>query len=131
MIRILIVEDHQQVRQVIRDLLGQHCSVVGELNNAEAIAASVQSLQPDVLVMDVSLPGRSGMQVLPELRSKFPRLGIVITTNHDEPTYRSAAFARGADGFVLKDKILRDLFPTVQNAHLIQCRLQALDIKKA
>jgi len=127
MIRVLVVEDHQQVRQAICDLLREHCDVVGELDNAEAIPASVSHLYPHVLLLDVSLPGRSGLQVLPKLRSEFPRLGIVIVTNHAELAYRATASERGADGFVLKEALSQELWPTIRSAYSSRLDSNAID----
>jgi two-component system, NarL family, nitrate/nitrite response regulator NarL len=115
-LRVLLVEDHPLLQKALQALLSPHCTIVATLDRAENIADAVQRLQPDVLVLDVSLPGRSGMQVLPEIRNAFPTLGIVIATNHSEPIYRSEAFERGANAFVAKDRLQEELWKAVQEA---------------
>lgn len=116
-LRVLLVEDHPLMQQAICDLLSQNCVVVGALDRAEDISYWIHALQPDVLVLDISLPGRSGLQALPELRNEFPRLGIVIASSHIQPIYQTESLNRGADGFVLKDRLTTELWPAVKSAH--------------
>ena len=104
------------MQQAMQALLTEHCDLVGTLGHAEHLSRVVRTLQPDVLVLDVSLPGRSGLQVLPELRDEFPLLGIVIATNHTQAAYRTTAARLGADAFIPKDEILRELWPAVEAA---------------
>jgi DNA-binding NarL/FixJ family response regulator len=116
LLRVLLVEDHWLLQEALRALLSAHCTIVATLDRAESIADAVLNLQPEVLVLDVSLPGKSGMQALPEIRKAFPALGIVIATNHNEPVYRTEAFERGADAFVAKDRLQGELWTAVQQA---------------
>lgn len=117
LLRVLLVEDHPLMQQAICMLLSQNCTVVDVLDSAEDIQRAVRALQPDVLVLDVSLPGRSGLEVLPELRRAFPQLGIVIATNHNQVIYQTESLRRGADGFVSKHQLTTELLPAVQNAY--------------
>lgn len=114
--RVLLVEDHPLLQQVIQASLAPHCTVIAVLDRAEHVADTIHALHPEVLVLDVSLPGRSGMQILPEIREQFPALGIVIATNHTEPIYQTEAFRRGADVFVVKNRLQEELWPAVQEA---------------
>lgn len=116
-LRVLLVEDHPLMQEAICTLLCQNCVVVDVLDRAEDISCRVHVLQPDVLVLDISLPGRSGLQVLPELRNQFPRLGIVIATSHIQPIFQTESLNRGADVFVLKDQLARELWPAVKSAY--------------
>jgi DNA-binding NarL/FixJ family response regulator len=117
LLRVLLVEDHPLIQVAIRDFLSQYCTVVATLDSAGEIENTIRDLLPDVVVLDVSLPDRSGMQVLPELRSKFPHLVIVMATNHTEPIYRAEALKRGADAFVGKDRLQEDLWASIRAAH--------------
>jgi DNA-binding NarL/FixJ family response regulator len=124
-LRVLLIEDHPVMVQVICTLLSLNCTVVDTRDRAEDILHALHALQPDVLVLDISLPGRSGLQVLPEVRSEFPLLGIVITTSHVELIYQTESMRRGADGFVNKDRLKTELWPAVQNANLARSRYRA------
>jgi DNA-binding NarL/FixJ family response regulator len=66
------------------------------------VLEAAQRLQPDAVVLDVSLPGHNGLQVLPALRALLPRTAIVMLTAHAEPAYRKAAYLLGADAFLSK-----------------------------
>jgi DNA-binding NarL/FixJ family response regulator len=116
-VRVLLVEDHPLLQEALRTVLSPHCTVVQTLHQAEDVSHGVRSLQPDVLVLDLSLPGRSGMHVLPEVRRQFPNLGIVVATNYTEPEYRSQALQRGADSFVGKQELTEELWLAVQTAY--------------
>jgi DNA-binding NarL/FixJ family response regulator len=72
-------------------------------------------LQPHVITLDVSKPGISGLQLLPELRSAMPKAVIIIVTITSDQLYMDEARKRGADGYVLKRNALADLIPAIQN----------------
>lgn len=128
--RVLLVEDHSLLQRMIQNLLVPYVTFTAVLDRAEAVEPSVRALQPDVLILDVSLPGRSGMQVLPELRKNFPDLGIVIATNHTQAAYRTEALKRGADAFVSKDRLREDLWPAIQVAVSARQLTSSLQIPK-
>ena len=114
--RVLLVEDHPLVQEAIRNLVSFHCEVVGLLNAAEDLPQFLDKLKPDVLVLDVSLPGKSGLQVLPDVRTRFRSLCVVIASEHEEPAYIRAAFERGADAYVVKSQLYDELLPSIQEA---------------
>ncbi len=120
-IRILLVEDHPQMQDAIVALLNQYCTVVGTAERGDSVLAIAAELRPDVVVLDISLPGQSGLQLLPELRNRYPSVGIVMCTSRDQPVFRDEAARRGADGYVLKDRAARELWPAIQEAALIRC----------
>ncbi|MDE0898107.1 MAG: response regulator transcription factor [Longimicrobiales bacterium] len=104
-LRIVIADDHEVVRQGVRGVLdgedGFH--VVGEAQAGDAAIALVADVQPDVLVLDVNMPGKSGLDVTRELRAAGVSVRILILSMHDEPEYVLQAVRSGADGYVLKD----------------------------
>ena len=104
-LRIVIADDHEVVRQGVRGVLdgadGFH--VVGEAQDGDAAIALVADVQPDVLVLDVNMPGKSGLDVTRELRAAGVSVRILILSMHDEPEYVLQAVRSGADGYVLKD----------------------------
>jgi two-component system response regulator NreC len=104
-LRIVIADDHEVVRQGVRGVLdgedGFH--VVGEAQDGDAAIALVADVQPDVLVLDVNMPGKSGLDVTRELRAAGVSVRILILSMHAEPEYVLQAVRSGADGYVLKD----------------------------
>lgn len=103
-IRLLIVDDHEVVRLGLKTLLGDEpdLDVVGEANSAEQALVQVENSKPDVVVMDIQLPGRSGLEACLEIRKRFPQVKIVILTSHNGITYAEQAIRAGASGYVLK-----------------------------
>ncbi len=102
--RLLIVEDHPVMRETYRMLFGREPS----LDVAAAVATGQEALdvlpevRPDLAIVDISLPGMNGLQLLPLLREAQPELRILVITGHHEPHYEDAAYAAGAGGFVRK-----------------------------
>ena len=104
-LRIVIADDHEVVRQGVRGVLdGEGCfQIVGEAQDGDAAIALVTEIEPDVLVLDVNMPGKSGLDVTRELRAAGVSVCILILSMHDEPEYVLQAVRSGADGYVLKD----------------------------
>ena len=109
------------MQDAVLALLNQYCTVVGTAERGDCVLAIAAELRPDVVVLDISLPGQSGLQLLPELRRRYPSVGIVMFTSRDQPVFRDEAARRGADGYVLKDRAATELWPAIQDAALIRC----------
>ncbi|MFT6451635.1 MAG: two-component system NarL family response regulator [Halocynthiibacter sp.] len=104
-IRVLIVDDHPMVAEGIRAILEtwDDISVVGTLGSgAEAVAAAARLL-PDVILLDLNMPGIGGLSAAEMILEQTPKTRIVILSMHDSPEYISAALAHGARGYILKD----------------------------
>jgi two-component system, NarL family, invasion response regulator UvrY len=104
MIRLAIAEDHTIVRWALREALGKadDIEVVGEAGTAAETLDMVRRERPDVLLLDISLPDRSGFDVLSELRLLDTAPLVVVLTWHTEPSYAARAISGGAHGFVNK-----------------------------
>jgi DNA-binding NarL/FixJ family response regulator len=115
-LRIVIADDHEVVRQGVRGVLDGEdgFQVVGEAQDGDAAIALVADVQPDVLVLDVNMPGKSGLDVTRELRAAGVSVRILILSMHDEPEYVLQAVRSGADGYVLKDVSPAELRDAVQ-----------------
>ena len=104
-IRVAVVDDHAVVREGIRRVLEGEpgVTVVGEGKNAEEALALVASEQPDVLVMDVAMPGRTGLSVAAELHRHSSTTKVLILSMYDQPEYVLESVKAGACGYLLKD----------------------------
>ena len=105
MIKIVLVDDHAVVRSGLRLLLdGQEdIEVVGEAGNGKDAIFRVRALKPDVILLDVVMPGESGIEVLPRLLHESPQTKVLVLSMQDDPSYVREAFAAGASGYVLKE----------------------------
>jgi DNA-binding NarL/FixJ family response regulator len=115
-IRVLICDDHTLLRSGLRRLLETEADleVVGEAANAdEAVERSVET-RPDVVLLDVVLPGRSGVDVLPELRAAVPEAKVLMLSMQDDPNYVRRSFAAGASGYLLKEAADAELVQAVR-----------------
>ncbi len=103
--RVLIVDDHAVVRAGLRMLLDAEEDIepVGEAGNAREGIFEARSLKPDVILLDVVMPGQSGLEVLPQLVHENPDAKVLVLSMQDDPQYVREAFAAGASGYVLKE----------------------------
>jgi two-component system, NarL family, response regulator NreC len=115
-IRILVVDDHAVVRSGLRLLLDaeEDIEVVGEAGNAQEALLRAKLLQPDVLLLDVTMPGRNGIEVAREAADVAPDAKVVMLSMQDEPSYVREAFAAGAQGYVLKEAADTELVRAVR-----------------
>jgi two-component system response regulator NreC len=115
-IRTLIVDDHAVVRAGLRLLLGaeEDIEVVGEAGNARDAVFEARSLQPDVILMDVTMPGESGIEATPKVLHEAPTARLLVLSMQDDPHYVREAFAAGASGYVLKEAADAELVQAVR-----------------
>src|SRR5262245_17436354 len=104
MIRLALAEDHTIVRWALREALSKadDIEVVGEAGTAAETLSMIQNVKPDVLLLDITLPDRSGFDVLAEMRQIDTAPLVVVLTWHTEPSYAARAIAAGAHGYVNK-----------------------------
>jgi DNA-binding NarL/FixJ family response regulator len=104
-IRVVVADDHGVVRAGLRAVLEatREIRVVGEAEEAEGALALIEAESPHVLLVDVSMPGRSGIEVAAVVRDRFPSTAVLIVSMHDHPSYVLEALRAGAAGYVLKD----------------------------
>ena len=116
MISVVLVDDHAVVRSGIRLLLdGQDdIEVVGEAGNAKDALFRARALKPDVILLDVVMPGESGIEVLPKLLKESPETKILVLSMQDDPSYVREAFAAGAHGYVLKEAVDEEVVSAVR-----------------
>jgi len=110
-IRVLVADDHAIVRTGIRHVLESEpgFAVVGEAANGVQALELAQSLRPDVAVLDISMPGTSGLQITQELRRLAPDTRVLILSMHDNTEYVLESVRAGAHGYILKDTAATEL----------------------
>ena len=117
MIRVLVVDDHAVVRSGLRLLLdGQDdIEVVGEAGDARSAVFEARSTNPDVILLDVVMPGQSGIEITPQLLHERPEAKVLILSMQDDPRYVREAFESGAAGYVLKEAADSEVVAAVRN----------------
>ncbi len=100
-------------RQALWDLLHTKfpLMILEEVTNGQEVLAKVTSFQPDIVFLDIRLPGETGLSLTPKIKKLFPAIKLIILTAHDLPEYREAAYQKGADYFLTKG--------TTSNAQII------------
>ena len=112
----MVVDDHAVVRSGLKLLLNaeDELEVVGEAGNAEEAVLRAKLLQPNILLLDVVMPGRSGIEVAREVREVSPDTKVVMLSMQDDPSYVREAFGAGAAGYVLKEAADTELVRAVR-----------------
>jgi DNA-binding NarL/FixJ family response regulator len=113
---VLLADDHQPMLDRVAALLDTDFVVVGAVSSGEEVVRAASRLQPDVLVLDISMPGISGLEAAARLRSEGSTAAVVFLTVHDEPEFLQAASAAGGLGYVRKSHLGTDLIPAIREA---------------
>jgi two-component system response regulator DevR len=102
--KIIIVDDHEIVRLGLKSLLDQYpqYEVVSEAKNANEAVAQVESFHPDIVLMDIRLPGKSGIDACEEIKQNFPDVKVIMLTSYAEDEMLFSAIKAGASGYILK-----------------------------
>lgn len=114
--RIILIEDHAILREGLKALIliESDFHIVGEFSSAEESLAGISELQPDIVITDLALPGRSGIELLSEVKRLSPRTRKLVLTAHKNEEYIRAALHAGADGYVLKDANSAELMMAIR-----------------
>ena len=117
-IRVVIADDHAVVRRGLRQLLDAEdgFEVVAEAADLESARRFTRGHHPDVLVLDLNMPGGSSLDGIPEIRAECPETQIVVLTMQDEPAYARHALGAGALGYVLKESAESELVEAIRRA---------------
>jgi two-component system response regulator NreC len=115
-IKVVLVDDHAVVRSGLRLLLDAEddMEVVGEAGNAKDAVFRARALKPDVILLDVVMPGESGIEALPKLLKESPATNVLVLSMQDDPSYVREAFAAGASGYVLKEAVDEEVVSAVR-----------------
>lgn len=117
-VSIVLVDDHAVVRHGLRSLLEREagCTVVGEAAESRAAIELAAQLQPDVLVVDIMLPGASGLDVIRQVRQRAPQTRVLVLSMHADALYVREALRAGALGYVLKEAAASEFVLAVREA---------------
>jgi len=114
--RMVIAEDHAVLRDGLRSMLAEvDClELVGEASNGLEAIRCVERLQPDLLLLDISMPLMSGLSVVNDVKSRYPEVKIILLTVHDSEAYLREAIHRGVEGFCLKKSDFSELIDAIK-----------------
>lgn len=115
-ITVMIAEDQRLMRSALVSLLGLEpdLQVIGEVESGDQVVAAVSAQRPDVLLLDIELPGRSGLDVIEEARAASPGTGVVMVTTFGRAGYLRRAMDAGARGFLVKDRPVEELAEAIR-----------------
>jgi two-component system invasion response regulator UvrY len=116
MIRALIADDHAVVRQGLKQILGDtpEMVVAGEATTGQEVLDKIRAETWDVVVLDISMPDRSGLDVLKQLRSERPKLPVLVLSMHSEDQYAVRVLKAGASGYLTKDSAPDELVKAIR-----------------
>jgi DNA-binding NarL/FixJ family response regulator len=116
LISVLLVDDNPTFLRILRDFLSEEedILVVGTARSGEEALVKAKELRPQVILLDLAMPGLNGFNTTPRLRSMMPDVGIIALTVLDANGYREAAVTAGADDYVAKASLNADLLPAIR-----------------
>src|SRR5689334_21965696 len=112
--RVLLADDMPEMLERVRELLRGDFDIVGSAQNGEGAIEAAATLDPDLLILDISMPVLNGIQVASCLRESGCRAKVIFLTVHEDRDYVEAAFSTGALGYVLKARVATDLIPAIR-----------------
>ena len=120
MIKVLIADDHTLVREGLKQVIGQHSDieVTGEAKNGQEALEKVWKEEFDVVLLDISMPGRSGMDILKEIKSAKPKLYVLMLSMHPEEQYAVRALKAGASGYLTKESAPDELIDAIRRVSI-------------
>lgn len=113
--RIVLADDHKEMRDTIKHLLESDFDIVGVSASGDELLKVELESQPDVCVLDISMPTVSGIEAAEQLKSRGSRAKVLFLTAHEDPDLLQAALDTGALGYVLKSRMLSDLGPAIRS----------------
>ena len=114
--RIVLVDDHPLFRKGLQELIHSEAdfAVCGEAGNAAEAMEVIRKLNPDMAIVDLSLPGANGIELIKNIRSEFPKLPILVLSMHDESLYALRALRAGAEGYVMKHEAMANVIQAIR-----------------
>ena len=115
-VRVILADDHVLIRRGIKNILKENklLDVVGEVCNGEELLAILEHTETDLIILDISMPGMGGMEILTAIKSEYPWVKILMLTMHKTKQYFYSAMSAGANGYLLKDDSDSELLVAVE-----------------
>lgn len=116
MLRVLVADDHAIVRQGLKMILTEefYPLAFGEARNGQELLAQLQKGQWDIVVLDITMPGRSGLDVLKELRQLYPKLPVLVLSMHPEDQFAVRVLKAGASGYLTKENVPEEVVKAIR-----------------
>ena len=116
MIRIVVADDHTIVREGLKQLLGaaDGLAIAGEARDGHEVMKAVREIDFDLLLLDMSMPGKSGIELIKQVRAEKPKLRILVLSMHEERQYAIRAIRAGASGYLTKESAARQLVEAIR-----------------
>ncbi len=115
-LRILLADDHKAMLERVKELLDPEFDVVGAVDNGQALVDAAKELNPDVLVVDISMPVLNGIDAVRQIKNLGIEARVIFLTVHEDPDMVPVCFEAGALAFVVKSRLASDLIPAIQLA---------------
>ncbi len=114
-LRVIIVDDNAAMREVLRSVVEDlGAEIVAEADNGQAAIKQAELYHPELLLLDITMPGMGGFPVARYLHAHAPQINIIFVSQHNQHTYVEEAFEAGARGYVLKNSLVDDLGPAIE-----------------
>ena len=115
MVKAILVEDNHAFRESLKKVLSSRYRSfhLTEAENGEEVMTSIHRWPPDIVFMDIHLPGKNGLELTQEIKTLYPNTIVVILSNSDTTEYRESAYQKGANYFIPKDSSIGDFFALV------------------
>jgi len=125
--KIFLVDDHPLVREWLTTLINQESNLVvcGEAEDAQRALHDIAAMQPNVAIVDLSLKGSSGLELIKTLKTKAPDVAVIVLSMHDEKLYAERVIRAGARGYVMKRETTKKIISAIQ--HVLQGKLWVSD----
>jgi DNA-binding NarL/FixJ family response regulator len=113
--RVLMADDHSLILAGLRKLVEEECDVVGTVEDGRALVEAAQTLRPDLILLDISMPLLNGLEAARQLRTLVPDSKLIFLTMHASLTYATEAFQAGASGYLLKHSAAEELSQAIKS----------------
>ena len=114
--RILLADDHKEMRDSVQRCLEEEFNVIGAVADGAALLEAAAQMDPDVCLLDISMPNLNGIEVANQLKERGSRAKVIFLTIHEDMDFAQAALKTGASGYVVKRRMASDLLRAVREA---------------
>src|SRR5258708_3363123 len=116
MLKILIADDHRVLREGLKQIIerNREMAVVAEASDGQGVLDQLRKVPADVVLLDLSMPGPSGLDILKQIHERYPKLAVLVLSQHPEDKFALRAFRAGAAGYITKENAASDLMAAIR-----------------